>query len=703
MERGWKLRSMYATLNWATGSIENVFYFTLPMAGNNTSPFNVFNFVWLLIIPLSYNFWTTDPALYHKFLLIDISLLAVVAILFTGKKQLPALSMQACIFGGLYFISTMLALVAMGTHAINNADGWFVWLHLLVFPAFVLLLTLTGNVAGNQRQKISEIISWLAIISVAIAAIQLGLEVASTGWLLTASNAIKGTYTHKNIFAEVMLLTLPFTFYAFITTRMKWYLFVLLASLIMIAATLSRAVVSGIIIGAFISAVVYVAANYKQNFERRYGLMALAAIVVIAGFIYGLVNYTDVGRHILSFYNYRNTVHERQSIWQATIQLIKTYPVFGTGLGGWKILNLQYSVLGLRNYVTFFQQPHNDFLWIISEQGIVSFIFLAAAWVYLFVLLLRHIFSKPADVFNYCLLFALVGYFVYSNFGFPRERAEHGILLAFIAAFILTQEKPTLTITYPRATAFVLAALLIVAGWWAGNKLICNVYLRNALECRELNDWKQELTSLQKINSTYCTLDGTATPIAWYKGMIYFTQHNNIAALAEFKEAVKCNPYHAYSLANMGTCLSIAGNNDGAEQYFRQALTYSAGFPDAALNMCAIKFNKGQIDSAAWYLAMANDTLTDARYVKFLNVLTTRLLKPVIDSAVRYSEPAMFETYNSLLTHPNWQMELFQKAYKCNRPVSTQIWMDILWVIKYQEKKPNIADKYQKSLSLNPI
>ena len=665
--------------------------------------FNAFNYLWLLVIPLSYNFWATDPALYHKFLFTDLSLLAVVAMLLTGKSQLPVLSAQAVVFSGLYFVSTLLALVAMNIYHVNNADGWFVWLHQMVFPVFVLLLLLTGNTRHEHRESISEIIVWLALLSVVVAAYQYGMEISASGWSLVAADAIKGSYTHKNIFAEVMFLTLPFSFYALISTRKKWYALILVTSVIMIALCLSRAVLSAIAIGAVVSGVVYVAANFRQNLQRSYALSAVVVTVVVVAVSYWFINYTGYGRHIISFYNYRNTIHERQSLWHATFQLIKTYPVFGCGLGAWKIVSMQYSMLGLRNYITFFQQPHNDYLWIMSEQGLVSFLFLAAAWVYLLGILLKHIFRKPAEVFNYCLLFALAGYFVYSNFGFPRERAEHGILLAFIAGFILSEEKGKYAIPNQRITALGLAILLIPAAWWAGNKMMCQAYMLNALECRQLNNPQQEFNYLQKINAAYFTLDGTATPVAWYRGMYYYGLHNNVAALAEFEEALKYNPYHAYSLSNVGTCLSAAGDNKGAEEYFRRALTYSQGFPDAALNMCAIKYNKGEIDSAAWYLSSANDTLTDARYVKFLKVLTTALAKPVMDSAMLYAEGPLAENYNSLVTHPHWQMDLFKKAYTYKRPVRAQIWMDILWIIKYEERKPVIADKYQKSLLLPAI
>ncbi len=673
------------------------------MTTNNAKPISFFIYLWLLVIPLSYNFWGTDPALYHKFLLIDVSLIAFAGILLVCKNGVLKLNLPAVIFTGLYLVSILLAIVAVIANHINNADGWFVWLHLLVFPVFVLFLLVGGYADISNRKRIVEIISLLAAISVIISAGQYGFEIFNSGWSLGASDAIKATYAHKNIFAEIMFLTLPFTFYAFIITRKKWHALVVVVTLIMISLTLSRAVFSGILVAAIITGGVYAFANLTF-YNRRYFVLAVVSLALLtAGFTYWLVAHTGTGHKIIVYYNHRDTVRERLDLWYATAQLIKANPVFGTGLGSWKILSMQFSMLGLRDYVTFFQQPHNDFLWIVSEQGFISFAFLALAWLYIIKLLLESINTKPTDIFNYCLLFALVGYFVYANFGFPRERGEHGIFLAFIVAIILNGKNAIPTIVLRRSMVFLSTVMLVVAAWWAGNKIMSQVYIRQALECREENDLQQEAVYLQKINATYCTLDGTATPVAWYRGMVLYAQHKNVEALTEFKEAVKENPYHAYSLANVGTCLSAIGDNNEAEHYFRKALTYSRGFPDAALNMCALKFNMGETDSAAYYLSMANDTLTDVRYTKFLNVITTALVKPMIDSASLHSETPLILNYKNLLSHPQWQKNILKKACLYSRPVKQQIWMDILWILKYQQNEPKLAEKYQNSLHLPEI
>jgi O-antigen ligase len=672
------------------------------MATATPNRFIALNYLWLFLIPLSYNFWGLDPALHHKFLLIDVSLLLVALMLVIGKSVQYTISRAAIVFVTLYGISALLALPSLLLYKVNEADGWFIWLHLVEFPVFVILLLLTRLGTNTMHKMFSQIIAWFAFAALVIAAGQYIIQINTNGLSFISSDSIKASFAHKNIFAEVIFLTIPFTCYAFIVTRKKIYGAIVAFALVMIGLSFSRAVIFALFASGLITVIVYLRANRKSNIKARRIWFGIGASIFVLSLAYFILRFTPIGNPIFFYYHHRDTVNERIILWRATWQLIQSHPFFGWGLGSWKVVSMQYAMLGLRNYITFFQQPHNDLLWILSEQGLVSFLFLASAWIFLLIKLVSGIFKKPSEAFNYCLLIALLGYFVYSNFGFPRERAEHGIFLAYIAAFILNDnQKPA--ITFSGKYLIFCIPLLTAAAWWAGAKMMGDINMRKALICRDNSEYEEELSYLNKIGPRYYSLDGTATPVAWYKGMVHFVQQNNELARNDFREAVNANPYHAYSLTNLGTCIAAAGDKDESEHYFKQALLYSPGFPDAALNICALKYNKGQTDSAAFYLNLANDSIADLRYAKFLNTLTSAFLKPVIDSAQRWSDTSLLENCQSLQNKPEWQLAIIKKANKYKRPVQQQIWMDIIWVLKYQEKKQELGNKYQTLLHLPPI
>ena len=656
---------------------------------------------WLFIIPLTFNFWGLDPALYSKFLFLDISLVITSCLLYFKSDWHFTISRSTLCFFLLYGSYILLSFMSLSYYAINKADGWFAWLHLFTLPAFVLLLLLTDQHIKIQRGEVSFAISCLAGVSIVIGLIQYLIHIHDTGWYLAASDVMRSTYAHKNIFAEVMLLTLPFSVYAGFDDKKRLVnKLISFATLITLAMLLSRAVWLGLLTACFATAFVYFIAY------GRIRILLLGMVSIILGlafcyfFYHWFVQHTNTGDYLRYFYQKRDTINERKHLWAATWQIIRQHPLIGSGMGSWKILNMRYGVIGLRNYTTFFQQPHNDYLWVLSEQGAPALMAAGMAWILILYKLTKQIIASPGDKFLYCLFFALAGYSVYAGMAVPKERAEHGIILSFIVFFILSSDSDR-SIFFSKYLLLPLGLILTIGAWWSGNKMTGEIHLRHYFEARGRSDISGQRTELSAISPTYYTVDETATPIAWYSGMLNFSQGNSADALVDFEEAVRANPYHVYSLCNVGTCLNMKGDKAGAENYFRAALEYSPGFPDAALNLCAIKFNEGKIDSAAMYLGMVNDSLTNSRYVKSLNVLTQAVTRPLIDN-LKGKEMDLLRTRVMSLSKKNkWQSEIFKKAYIYHRKIETQVLKDMIWSIRTDDHDSLDADKYENQLINN--
>ena len=66
----------------------------------------------------------------------------------------------------------------------------------------------------------------------------------------------------------------------------------------------------------------------------------------------------------------------RAKLWAATIPLIKAYPVFGCGLGGYETAFLKFKTFDPLIRDDF---AHNDYLQLLAELGLAGFVILAAA------------------------------------------------------------------------------------------------------------------------------------------------------------------------------------------------------------------------------------------------------------------------------------------------------------------------------------
>jgi O-antigen ligase/lipoprotein NlpI len=661
---------------------------------------SIFIWFWILVIPLSYNVWGLDPALYSKFLLLDVSLLIaalILAIKPTAESHIGNDTLRFIQLYGAYIFTVSLIL-----YCINLPDGIFTWLHLFTLPAFVLLLLVINSGTAIRREQVALAISCMAGLSITIGIWQYVTEILSAGWYMAASDVMRATFAHKNIFSEILLLTLPFSFFAGFGAERKRHLpkVIFVLTILTIVLLLSRAVWLGFGAAVLVTALFYFFATGKW----KPGIKGAIAIVLCAGVSYVLyrwfIKHTNAGEYVAYFYNKRNTVKERSHLWSATWQMIKWRLPFGSGMGSWKVLNMRYAIVGLRDYKTFFQQPHNDYLWVLSEQGLLAFLAAGAAWLFVLYKLLRQILAKPMDMFLYCLLFVLVGYGVYANLAFPKERAEHGIILAFVVFFILSGDARTIAL--PRYAMWCVCCVIAIGAWWSGNKMMNEIHLREFFEAREMDNLIEQRAQLNDISRTYWTVDGTATPIAWYSGMLRFAQGDMAGAAKDFDQAVRVNPYHAYSLSNVAVCKNLNGDKAGAMKYFRLALDYSPGFPDAALNMCAILYNDGKVDSASTYLGMVNDTLTNERYVRSLAAVSLSQVKLIRQSTPEASDSAVAKKLDDLLKKQDWQMEIFQKAYQHHRSIKEQVLMDIAWTLRNQDHDTISALRLEKVVGPQP-
>lgn len=125
---------------------------------------------------------------------------------------------------------------------------------------------------------------------------------------------------------------------------------------------------------------------------------------------------------------------ERLLMWEKTLSMIKENPVLGVGFQNWKYQIPKYSLEGLRsekNEVNV-QRPHNDFLWIAAESGIITLLF------YLFLMgYLIYVGIKNKSI----LVLVVFAFLIDSVFSFPKERIVHTLILATSIGIILIDDK----------------------------------------------------------------------------------------------------------------------------------------------------------------------------------------------------------------------------------------------------------------------
>ena len=114
------------------------------------------------------------------------------------------------------------------------------------------------------------------------------------------------------------------------------------------------------------------------------------------------------------------------------------------------------------------------------------------------------------------------------------------------------------------------------------------IHTRNALAARQSGNWELVIHEIDRADSWFYSLDPTATPLMWYRGMANFFRDRRGQALDDFKMAYGHHPNHIHVLNNLGTCYALLQNPDKAIEFYRKVLQISPFFKETLVNLCAI-------------------------------------------------------------------------------------------------------------------
>jgi O-antigen ligase len=169
-------------------------------------------------------------------------------------------------------------------------------------------------------------------------------------------------------------------------------------------------------------------------------LRAALAFVLVAALIGGAVAIggKDSFTRLLGTANMSDPTTGRSHFWSVAVDVIKAYPIIGSGLGSYGVLYTQYDSW---NGIYRVEQAHNDYLQVLSDGGIVGGL-LGLAFL---ILLFRKGFYRREtdDKFKRGVVTgALAGCFavlIHSFFDFTLHTTANGLLFLILAA-LATQD-----------------------------------------------------------------------------------------------------------------------------------------------------------------------------------------------------------------------------------------------------------------------
>jgi O-antigen ligase len=604
----------------------------------------------VVCLPLVYLNSTLDPTQPLRFLILAITLAILAATLlvrlYRSRSNHDWSVLRRLIFPmcGIYVLISAASVI----QAINMADAIYDLTKVLLSG---VLLVCTSLVFSSDRQATRLLTKAMLISGGLLATIGI-CQYYGIAFTTIPGNVIPyGTMANKNLLASIVCLVLPFGLYATLRFDRTWsivgFLEVMLSLWVIllaqtraswVALTLATAVVIPMYVIWLLKSGLSPASR-SQAFKKLLAVVVVALLIVLGAVSGSFLRsgQSSIFARVKSIITHQdNSSQERLALWSKSWQLFKQHPLSGVGIGNWKIVCPGLGTTGTTTETAdiYFQQPHNDYLWVLTETGVFGLTAYLLIYILAFGYAIRSMLRRPSQdeaVFVLLMLFAMICYLVDSFFHYPRERVElltfsTLILAAIVSTYHRLHKSPkklphgavaiTLTVCLLSAMAAIVVGVIRLDG---------ETHVKSTWLAKAAGNWSEVICQVDQARSPLLTLDPTATPLAWYQGVARFSLNDTEQACQDFALAYRENPNHPHVLNNLGTCAELSGDHNQAIEYYEQAVRIASRFDDAWLNLTAVYYNRGEYVRADSALSHVDSNCRDTRAPVFKQKIAEKM------------------------------------------------------------------------------
>jgi tetratricopeptide (TPR) repeat protein len=293
----------------------------------------------------------------------------------------------------------------------------------------------------------------------------------------------------------------------------------------------------------------------------------------------------------------------RLDMWKHTLDMVWDHPLLGVGLDNWEFVYPLYDTGVEPGKITAASEPvrpHNDFLWILSELGLVGLglylWLLGAAWV-----AARRVFRSGEATKQLCALAALAGIVAllgHSFFSFPKEQPApaalfwlHLGIVGVVSSRISTgQKRDSINTMLPvMAVAVVICAIVLTF-----RQVRFDEHFQKARLLASQSSWRSGAQQMA-LAIDQGAFDHRASFL-----QARYLQRAGLQPEAEqaYREALAVHPNYAHSHHNLGGTLAAQGRWGEAIESYTNALSLRPQYLEARTNLGYAYAAAGRLDEA---------------------------------------------------------------------------------------------------------
>ncbi len=583
--------------------------------------FIIFIFGFLAVSSLIYSDAIIDYFLLPRFITTSLTVFVLsIMILFCNNNGKGFCNSKILIIPFGFYIFNLLSVL----WSLNKAEALFESQRIFLWLAVMALVVYFMNY-NKFDVFIYRIIPFIALFVIYIAISQyvdLPDKERSTLYKVTALSG------HKNLLSSFLFLLMPFLIINVLKEKPFWKVIsfiCLISEVILILLLQTRSVYLGLFSVIILSVVILCLKRMQLGtLKKLYGIvfiLILPLLVILSVYLmYEFVLFND------------ESIKERYLLLEKTFSMIKNNFITGVGAGNWQVFFPAYGLEGLEDKVLIhnisYQRPHNDFLWVFSENGIIGFVIYAGIYLYCVFSSLSRMLKMKECIRNFeswILPLFLFGYVIISFFDFPKERIEHNILSAAILGLIIFSMKGfeiknfrnIKILNYSMLILFVFSSIFnIVLGI---QRYYGELNMKIINEAKSAENWKNVIAYSNNSSSFFYNLDNNSMPVMWYKGNAEYSLGLYKEASDSYLSAYNISPFNIYVINNYASSLLLEGKIDEAKELYYKALSISPAFDEPKFNLASIAYKEKDVKKAIEFLEKTNsDSL---RKTKYLNLI----------------------------------------------------------------------------------
>jgi O-antigen ligase len=500
------------------------------------------------------------------------------------------------LFAGYLLVTCGSLLVAVNVSA-GFTDVFRTLATFLTLCLFCLLLP----IVPRWQEQLLRVVVVAGLVAAIVGFSEIGRELGLGIHGRRAMEQITGLMSSVNLYAGILALILPRCLCGVVLLRSAWRGLAAVAAgsmLVMILLLQSRAAWLAVLTGAAaaVGAVLVDSPRFNLSRRARNGLAAAC----LAGLVAMAVGVVAAPADNFFAQRFRSIFVEsadpaalpreggRLMIWGITAQMIADHPLTGVGAGNFTVRLHEYfgdDDLDFSNVHTNWVQPHNDFLWVFAEKGVLGIVLFVGSFVAALASI-RTILRSDVPLGDRWLTLAafmgLVSYVTLSSFDFPLERINHQVSLALLLAVVTVLKHAVRPVAggFPATGArrlgrLVAVPVLVVSlGLGIAYSIAAIQQEKDVIVARragEQGKWEEMLAAARRARTPWKTLDPLASPVAFLEGMAHVQLGHVTEGIECLEQARIDNPNRMYVINNLGILYASTGRFDEAIECFSLA------------------------------------------------------------------------------------------------------------------------------------